>query len=414
MHTLPLLALGCIVAAIPSTLTAQKPPGQPVALHARSFFPADYTFVWCIDGELIRKTSLYEVIEASIPANMWLRSLLVEYGIRGLDIDRLTMAGIQEKPTEEEHFHGWRHKRVVAFQSSRPLALPPPKTETGWASWQNRVQKTVAGHTVVQEGEDSEEPGFSFPVQYWFKTGEKSLVYGDRDLIESVLRGERRGGVPHPELMASIGGRNVALSIAGRFVEFSPEYLSEMAPIPFDWYTEADKPTLLMFRVEIDPETEAMRLSLTARFESGTAGPKRFEEKLRAAVAESGEHAVLRLLKPFFARLEYRIDGCDLVVAVSSASVEDFLRSIPFEQSLPLLLGWSYAAHAVAGPPAAGPPAVAMPVVVLEKEGEAEEEEEEEEEEVEVEVEEEKKDGEKQKQPPQQERAKQKGEGQAK
>jgi hypothetical protein len=148
-----------------------------------------------------------------------------------------------------------------------------------------------------------------------------------------------------------------------------------MAPIPFDWFTESDKPTLLMFRVEIDPETEAMRLSSTARFESGTAGPKRFEEKLRAAIAKSGEHPVLQLLKPFFARLEYEIDGCDLIVSVSYASVEEMLRGIPFQHTLPLLVGW-FAVSAAAEPQFA-----AMPVPVAVEAGAEEEEEEEVEEE---------------------------------
>ncbi len=352
-----------------AALPAQNQPNQP-KLGPRSFFPREYTAEAYVNMAALVETDLWEEVERSLMVKPMLAAFRLQFGFRLCDLKELRMAMVPKKMTYQGGHEGYRQQPVVVFQSPRKLRLPRPRKRE-WA-YNRRTKDEIAGHKVVQEGIDADETGWNQPF-LWVLPKPGCLVYGDKELVEPVLNGDRRGGVPHPELMAFTAGRRPLAYLAMK-LRYDEKFMQNVAPFPFAWFTEDDKPTFIMLRINVDEKTQVSSVFLRLRFTDGSKGPGHFEEQLKASFKNLDTDRFLKrlpALKKFTKNLVFKKQGADLDISCDLGDAKRAAELSALAQMLPML--W-YTAIAIAPVPAASGRAVLLEDVEEEEELEEAEE----------------------------------------
>jgi len=337
-------------------------PNQP-KLGPRSFFPKEYTGEVYVNMDALLDTDLWEEVERSLVAKPMFAMFRMHFGFRLTDLKEIRIGMVPKKVTYPGGYETYRQQTVTVFTGPKEFALPKPKKQ----EWDHnrRTKEQIGGHKVVQEGIDADEDNWAQPM-LWVVPKPGCLVYGDKKLMEPVLEGQRRGGVPHPELMAVTVGRRPLAYYAIK-LQYDEKFLQNAAPFPFEWYTEDDKPTFMVLRMKVDEKTQTSWASLRIRFTNGSKGPARFEEDVKASFKKLDTDRMLKrmaFLKKFTKRLVFKKAGTDLEISCDLGDAKEAAELSAFAQMLPLL--W----YATAG-------AMPMPAVVeaIEEEEELEEEE---------------------------------------
>ncbi len=342
-----------IYLAIPLLTACVALPAQNQRqLGPRSFFPREYTAEAYVNMAALVETDLWEEAERSLMAKAMLAAFRMQFGFRLSDLQELRMAMVSKKMTYQGGHESYRQQPVVVFQSQRKLRLPKPRKR----EWDHnrRTKDEIGGHNVVQEGIDDDDENSWFQPMLWVVPKPGCLVYGDKKLIQPVLEGQRRGGVPHPELMAFSVGRRPLAYLAMK-LRYDEVFMRNTAPFPFDWYTEDDKPTFIMLRMNVDDGTQASSVSLRVRFTDGSKGPDLFEEQLRASFKKLDTDRVLKrmpFLKKFTKTLVFKKKDTDLEISCDLGDAKQAAELSALAQMLPMLW-YSYSATALAPVPAA-------------------------------------------------------------
>jgi hypothetical protein len=321
-------------------------------LGPRSFFPKEYTGEAYVNMAALVETDLWEEIERSLVSKPLLAAFLMQFGFRRTDLKDLRVGMDTRKMTYSGGHETYRQQPVTVFQGQRKLSLPKPKKQ----EWDHnrRTKDEIGGHKVVQEGIDTDENNWSQPM-LWVIPKPGCLVYGDKTLIQPVLEGERRGGVPHPELMAFTVGRRPLAYYAVK-LEHDEKYLRNAAPFPFGWYTADDKPTFMMLRMTVDEKTQISRAVLRLRFTDGSKGPDLFEAEVKASfkmLDTDRDLKRLAFLKKFTKKLVFKKQGADLEISCDLGDAKQAAELSALAQTLPLLLFAARAAPVRAAAPAA-------------------------------------------------------------
>lgn len=225
---------------------------------------------------------------------------------------------------------------MTVFQGRGPFALPEPRD--GHSEYDRRTAETIGGISVVREGPE-EFNGYSRPMLFVVPRPE-FMVYGDKSLIEPVLQGKRRGGVPDPELLALTATRRPIAHFALK-LDYDEEFLRYTVPFPTDWYTERDEPTFWVARLNVDEETGHAHLVLRMRFTNGEHGPELMTKGARAAIGELVTDPKLKnlaFLKRIVKQISFEQEGIDLVARLDLGERGKLIGDLAVANLLPMLM----------------------------------------------------------------------------
>lgn len=313
------------------------PGNQQPKLGPRSFFPKEYVGEAYVNMRALKETDLWEELERNLIAGPMMMAFRMEFGFRFRDLDELRCAMLPRK-IEGEGYRSVRTDMVTVFQSSRELGLPG-KRKQEWDG-NRRTGKKVGGFDVVQEGPDQNDPNSWRRPMLFVVPRPKCLVHGHKHLVEPVLTGGRRGGVPHPELMAFTAGKRPLAYIAQK-LSHDRELLQNMAPFPFEWYTADDAPRFLMLRLDIDGESQEASAVLTIRFTDGKRGPKLFEDSFKESFKKLDTDPYLKRiqqLKTLAKQLKFETKGTDLLIRCDMGKAAEAMQLVRLGHMVPWFL----------------------------------------------------------------------------
>lgn len=240
------------------TLPAQQ------KLDARSFLPQHYQAEFFADLEAMRECEFLDGLERAYALRM-LRSMLQSSS--GIDANDLHRARIATLSLGDGEVDEAGIERVTILEGAEVLGLPEAS--------ETRTAAEVAGRQVLREAGYGSET-------LWVSPQPGLLVIGESALIEQCLQGERRGGVPHPDLMAITAVRTPLLHFAAARCGMDNGRWVKLMGFPEDWITEEDPVETAVLRLEL-VEGE-MVASAELRFANGEKGPELFASGLREAL----------------------------------------------------------------------------------------------------------------------------------
>jgi hypothetical protein len=291
----------------PALLAQQNPKPDPI--HG-SLFPQNYTQEFFFDVDALMDTDLWEAVERSIVIPPLFQKFRREFGFRITDMKSIQVGAVREE------IRNYSTMRAVAvFRGTRPFQLP--SLGKNRPAWRARKKARIAGFPVVQEGGTAEsgKPLTGFGTAKLFVIPRPNvMVFGERSILEPILRKKARGGVPHPDLTAFTAGRRPLAYGAGKVPPWSkPDHAG---PFKRSWLTKADPMTFLMVRLHIDPKNEHTILSMTVRFTDGKTGPSKMKKGMLAAIAESAKDKRFAVVKDVLTQIVFGVEGGDLVATL--------------------------------------------------------------------------------------------------
>ncbi len=343
---IPLLAL------LPTAAFGQGDLQAKQELGARSFFPPEYGSEFFVDVQAVLDTDLWEVLERSLLKGPFLLYFRKEFGcrldslqqIQGAMTNNWNPAGEQGQEADADELEP-QSRTVVAFTGRKELQLPKLREKD------ERQAETIAGHAVIAWDNDDWQGSSK---ELLLRPKPKVLIYGDRELIESVLSGKRRGGVPRPQLTSLLAGAKRPLAYVARNIADGEEWGSVFWSFEEEMFAAEDPLREFLIRLDLDPKSDAkypaVVLQVIFRFETGEVGPDFTKEFMQNSVASLPEEEKLkRLIAPLVKLLEsmqYETDGRDLRVTLNfggkaqRAALSDIMTlAIPFLYLMPMGVG---------------------------------------------------------------------------
>ena len=370
------LAAAAAAPAQESAPTPAKAQGEP-KLGPRSFFPADYDSEAFVDFRRLQETELWDQLERSPLVKLALKKFEQEFGFDLGDVDELRAAFAWREVEIAPEISVRAPDPVMVFQCRKDVRLPPLAVD-GEGRGVARRAVTIGGVDTVQEGDDTGEgkPGryasyqaSSMPPLLYVVPQPRCFVQGAQWLIEPVLRGERQGGVPRPELLAATASGPPPLGHMAMALRWDEKLLNQVLPFPIEWYTEKDPPSFVVLRLDAveggakgetsseakgvaqgEAKTEAkdeaaerggaLRASMRLRFTDGSEGPAKLEAGLREALAgftHGEELKDMPLLRDKLAKLagkiEFARDGADLTMSLDLGTggrlIAELMNALP-------------------------------------------------------------------------------------
>lgn len=261
--------------------TAQEP------LNARSFVPPDPHAEVYVDFEWLRESGLLDRVQRTLAGNL-LMMVEEEVGFSLAEIDE--MWAYPSIANGDAH----AHRQVVIFEGTPELLTPSGRVGT-------RTDQ-VGKYDVVfwEDTWEVDDPGV------WVAPVEGTLVYGCRDCVLPVLRGQQQPGLMPANLRSLAAGRGVVF----HYVEELGEADGKSLLGPFVGQ-EMEMPKFLMTRLcqagSADPELAELQLELLMRWPVDSAGPAAMKQQLTDRIASLREH-------PRFGALRSLLDALDLTV----------------------------------------------------------------------------------------------------
>ncbi len=233
-----MLRIAITILTVCAALSGQSPPeAKKVELNAKSFFPPEYSYEYFVDLEALRETRLWTRLQRRAEKFGGLKAMFrwdfgiklpdvnQVRGVRSLPLDSQAMDGIEEG--QDEQF--LPQPEILVFAGGKELQLP--EADAGDASslerlrglcWIGREEGEIAGQQVVVEEaiyRDRKAGGAQAGnvTRLFAQPQPRVLVYGDQDLITSVLQGKRQGGVPCPDLMVLLSDKKPLAYLASSF-----------------------------------------------------------------------------------------------------------------------------------------------------------------------------------------------------
>ncbi len=303
-----MLKTTCAILIVCSALCAQSAPAaKKVELNAKSFFPPEYSYESFVDLEALRKTDLWTQLQGSSKKFESMREdFRKEFGVKLQDVNQVrgvrdfSLAPVSEDETEEGLAEGVLPlPEVMVFSGAKELQLPDLServiTRDGAGAWR-RYRKTtrqageLAGHEVVMENAmhfvrtpGNVESGVARKL--FVLPNPKLLVYGNHDLVAPVLLGERRGGVPGPDLLVLLAGKKTLAYLAASFPK-GPIRDQCLEPFSKDMFPAEDPLTGFLLSLHVDPANKHVILRGTFRFKTGKLGPAMARKSLPKKINE--------------------------------------------------------------------------------------------------------------------------------
>jgi hypothetical protein len=298
-------------------LLAAAPVPAQVSLHG--FAPTDHTTEFRVDMAALVDTELWDLVERS-PARMLLAQFRKQFGFDLADLDRVRLSqSVEPAPDGAPAWRVVRHQ-VWVLEGGARVGLDGMSAE--FLAGYPRIERVGGLELRSDDGSGQElvapAPGALVLSQ---KSDFTAMIEG-RDPgpgpVRQLLTGERKGGVPVPDLMALTASPHALLLIAavpGAGTSLDP---SSMQPFPEEWFVADDLPEgfrLQLVRPKDAPER--FRFEILVRFAAGDgAGLKTMIEGFEASRLAWAEDPRLKPLAVALAPVQTRREGADLVAVL--------------------------------------------------------------------------------------------------
>jgi hypothetical protein len=231
-------------------------------VDARSFLPEEYNVEIYANVAALTDGDAWDVVERSLA-----KPLLANFR-RAFGFDFAELRTVRQVLRQDVVDGSRQQKGVWLLEGGARVTLAKASSESiGW-----RLERSeVAGHEVLTNER-----------QTWVSPTPGLVVGGDSAIVEATLRGERRGGVPDPELLALIAAPGAIAHVAGRVPADEPGS-RDLSPIPAEWLDEGDWPSTVALRLFRAGET--IRFEFRLGFQHGESGPAKFDAGFRQWLA---------------------------------------------------------------------------------------------------------------------------------
>lgn len=280
------------------TAAAQEPEAKP-PLEPRHFFLADCENLVFVDLKQLREREIWDELQRSA-IGMALGPLEKEGGFPLADLDRVWMQALVAKGGERPDV-----RQIGIFEGNQGLALPES------VSRNETYQKSeIGGCTVFERSLGRLQELIAVPRP-------ELRIFGTRELIEPVLLGERRDGLPTPMVQSLLSGRgdNVVYVIFDARQGMPGNEIMGRLIGTVEW-PEDDVPSHLLARVRITGEADDPHLEVEVilRHPLGKAGLDASEAAAKAWLESLQSHPRLGALKHVWKTIEIKRDRADLVL----------------------------------------------------------------------------------------------------
>lgn len=274
-------------------------PAQTKTPTARQFLLDDYTTVVHVDMKAIRESGVWEEMAASV-----LKALFAtaegEFGFAMDRLDRLTLVQRPRRDSDEMP----RIDEVVTVEGNGDLG-------TMAAVGRGRYTEQTVGDFVLLRDQWDEETAV-------VQVTPALRVHGTPHLLEEVLAGKPRTGLPSPDVMAfTVGRKNLLLyAIAHLPTAREAQRMVENA-LPGAW-PQGDKPTFVCLRALATGDTDDPHVTLELVLRHGTAGDGLVasDKAIADALAQLAKIPQARMVWPLLKKVERERDGSDAVYRV--------------------------------------------------------------------------------------------------
>lgn len=322
----------CVAFLFVAAAAIAQTPARPRALTAQSFLPDDYRTAIRADLAAVRKRGVWDELEASV-LKVAFQRLAKESGIEIAALDRVTIAGVFREGED-----GSETSQVMVLEGNVRLGMPPSVT-------QNWTEETIGELPARVRGRE-----------IYVSPKPELLVFGHQDQVRPVLEGKPHTGMPSPDVMSLLSGRESSLAYIVLDVAAAPlkeRMLGTMFPDAA--WAEGDAPTFLCVRVLATGSDDDPHLGLEAvvRHARAGAGLDVSEKAVDAFVARLVAMPQMRMVKPVLQRIEKKRDRTDLVCSVDLGRVRDAVGTVAALVA-PLFLGVEQVEVRAAPVPAGG------------------------------------------------------------
>ena len=282
------------VGVLASLSVAQEP------LNARSFVPPDPRAEVYVDFEWLRESGFLDRVQRTLVGNLLMR-VENELGFSLAEIDEMWAYPSIANGNGNGNAHA--HHQVVIFKGTPELLTPSGRIGT---------KTDQVGKYEVVTWEDTWEGG---DPGAWVAPVEGTLVYGSKEGVLSVLRGQRQPGLMPADLRSLAAGRGVVFHYVEELSEADGRSLLE--PL---FGTGLEMPQFLMTRVcqegSEDRELAELRLELLMRWPADSAGPAAMKQQMTEGIASLRKQPRFVGLRQLWDALDVEVEGQELHIRI--------------------------------------------------------------------------------------------------
>lgn len=267
---------------------------------ASSFFPNEYRSELRLDLARLRAIEVMEGIESSMLAPM-LAGFDQAYGFPLRDVTEIRAAIDLPDGTQKPS------AAIFVISGGETVTMPSLRERA------DQVDELEIGDLMVKRLRPEWEGG---STTLYAAPRPGLLVQGDEHLLRPTLAGERKGGVPAPELLRhTTGGDNLAY-----FATYVNEAMrADMPPGTADWVLADDPLTFVMVRLHSNGDEDDPQITIEAllQCERGTTGPEHLQKQIEAGLETLQKHRQLGALKQHWKKVVVRRDDRDVRVSLA-------------------------------------------------------------------------------------------------
>lgn len=279
------------------TIGAAILPSQTKALTGQQFLLDEYTTVAHIDMQKMRDMGIWDELRGS--TLKMILGMAEEANEVSLEAIRQVTMVRQPAPQDGEHA---RTQEIIVIEGAEAIG------EIG-KKYPDRYQATTVGdYSVLLDQWMTDEAVIQISP--------KLRVYGPRMLIQQVLSGQPRSGLPSADVMSFTAGKqNLLIYLVG---DLGPGCVSREllnAALPDTTWPADDAPTLACIRVFATGDEDDRHLTVEVALRHGKDGEGLVvsEKAATAALARVSKMQEARILRPLLKEIEHQRDGTDTI-----------------------------------------------------------------------------------------------------
>ncbi|MCR9246454.1 MAG: hypothetical protein NXI31_15580 [bacterium] len=291
--------------AIAVTLSAFVLPAAALVSQgvskAQAYLPADHHNRVFVDLHMMRETGVWDELTVG-PMKMMITQGEQAMGVDFETLNRITMVPMATKQTEGRRSRG-PSQQVVVFEGKGELEMP------GFVLNDESYVESKIGEVTVRRKE-------TWGDEVFFQPSPDVQVFGATALLQSVLEGEKRMGVPCADILSLLSSRRKGL-LFHAVVHLQDMALNDeiIAGIRGDeQWPEGGEPRYMSIAISAigDPDDPNLQAELVFRHalegDSVAVTKKRFGSLIEQAKAIPQA----RMLKPVLEKIETAVDQGDL------------------------------------------------------------------------------------------------------
>jgi hypothetical protein len=314
------------------------------ALTGKQFLPDGYRMVMHADLATMRTSGVWDEVEASA-MKLVMRNMEREAGFPLAALDRVTLA-VADVPVDDAARGHFPEHSVLVHEGNAPLAFGD-RVARNWEA------AKVGGFDVFRRG-DTIAVAARPELQ----------VQGHASLVEPVLAGKARGGMPCPDILSLLSARERRLAYAAfdlTHASLPPNPLRDAFP-DANW-PEGQQPTFLLLCLRTVGDADDPHLGIDAVLRHATEGDGLAvsEQAMKATLERLQAMPQMRAVAPVLKKAVIRRDRTDVVASLDAGRVRDAIGHAAMLAGLLFVAGEQVEVRAAAPVPVPVPPPATEP-----------------------------------------------------